>query len=222
MEFPDKFLKAESMELPGGMPGPTMLEALNGAESWRDTRNVPTGAHIVIRTGPPGQNENDPAVQAARTKALRAQFLRTVLLYTLTPPASFGVSWEYVGEAEAPDGKAWILDAKVSGANLLRVFIDQKSNLPVMAAYRGPHAQMIVRTQRLEGPAPAKGDLMKDAEMPKPREVEFELRFSGYSMFGGLLVPRTITTTVEGKIVEEVEIKSAKVNPSYKAGKFRK
>jgi hypothetical protein len=231
--LPDKFLRAETMDLPGGMPGPTLVDGLDGETSWNDTRNSPTGANmVVVRRAPPpdGAASSDPAaMEKARTRSLRTAFLRNVLLYTLTPPEGVDIKFELVGEAESPDGKAWMVDAKGPENFALRLFIDQKTNLPVMASWRGYQAvRPVMRSIQMSGdghtpPDPKKLEAEARASMPKPKEVEFELRLGEYEKQGGVLFPKISTMHSEDKLIEEFEIKSVKVNPSnLKPEKFRK
>lgn len=232
MDFllPGKFLKAETMELPGGMPGPTMVEALNGETSWRDTRNAPSGANINIvqRVAPGPGGSNDPAAaELARTRSIRANYLRQLLLLTLTPPTDAEIKFDLIGEAEAPDGKAWIIDAAGPDKFTLRLFIDQQTNLPVMASWRGfqPMRPMMIR---MAGPPPGNRKDGKGPDMPappdpgKPVEVEFEMRLQEHSKQGGLLIPKLMALSTAGKLSEEFEVKHVKVNPNLKAEKFQK
>jgi hypothetical protein len=227
--LPDKFQRAETIELPNGMgTGPTVLETLDGETSWRDTRNAPSGANIMIRTMPaPGTDGSGPAADQARTRNIRALYLRNLLLYTLTPPPGIDVHFESTGEAESPEGKVWIVDAKGPDKFELRLYIDQKTSLPVMASWRGMQAAApMMRTVRMEAghapPKPGEPPPGGMPDMPKPKEVEFEAKLADHAKFGGLLVPKTITLSVDGKTTEEFELKTAKVNPNIKAEKFRK
>lgn len=219
--LPDKFLRAETMELPGGIPGPTLVDALDGDKSWNDTQNAPSGGNLVIMRRGPGP-ESGPASEEARTRALRSQYLRHVLLLTLTPPPGMDVKFEYTGEAESPDGKVWMIDVSGPDKFALRLFVDQKSKLPVMASWRGLQAAPMIRMMRMGPESGHKPGELPPTERPKPREVEFELRLSEYEKQGGILLPKVMTTSVEGKLTEEFEIKSAKVNPNLKPEKFRK
>lgn len=227
MDFllPDKFLKAETMELPNGMEGPTMVEGLDGETSWRDTRNMPTGGNVIIRMAPPpGAQQDGAAAERVRTRQFRHNFLRYLLAYTLTPPASAGLKFDVLGEAEAKDGKAWIVDVAGADGFQMRLFIDQESNLPLMATWRGLQApKPMVRTMRLEGPPhEKKADAPATPEMPKPKEVEFEARFSEYTEYGSIRLAKLTTISAEGALAEEFELKSVKVNPKIKPDKFRK
>jgi hypothetical protein len=147
-------------------------------------------------------------------------------MYTLTPPPGIDVKFEYVGEAESPEGKLWMVDAKGPDRFEMRVFIDQKTNVPVMASWRGLQvAPQAMRTVRLMpgAPKPKAGEMPEGMpEPPKPKEVDFEAHFAEYTKYGGVLLPKTLTLTAEGKTTEEFELKSAKVNPNLKPEKFRK
>jgi hypothetical protein len=213
------------------MEGPTIMEALDGETSWRETRNVPTGANIMIRTMPPpgaGPAEG-PAADQARTRRFKAEFLRHVLLYTLTAPSGTEVKWDVIGEAEAPDGQAWILDAAGPDKFALRIFIDQQTYLPLMATWRGLQApRPMMRAFR--GPAGHEGKggpgerkmEPPPGSMPAPKDVEFEARMGEYTKYGGIMLPKVMTLNSEGKVIEEFELKNVKVNPALKAEKFRK
>lgn len=217
--LPDRFLKAETMELPNGIPGPTLLEALDGETAWQDMRNAPTGANVVIRTGPPGAGA--AGAEQARARATRASFLRYVLLLTLIPPSGTEIKFDVVGEAEAPDGKAWMIDAAGPDGFSLRLFFDQKTSLPLMASWRGISARPVIRMSRMQHGEHGAGN-EELPEMPKPKEVELELRLSDYEKSGGVLFPKLMTLQSGGKLAEEFEIKSVKVNPNQKPEKFRK
>ncbi|MFN7932704.1 MAG: hypothetical protein U0R19_05215 [Bryobacteraceae bacterium] len=227
-QLPDKFFKAETLELPNGMEGPTIVEGLDGETSWRDTRNVPSGANIIIRTAPPpgGGPQDGPAADRARTRQLRHTYLRHLLLFTLTAPAGTDVKFDVLGEAEAKDGKAWILDIAGSDGFQMRIFIDQQSNLPLMASWRGLQMpKPMMRTVRMEGHQPPDAKKLENAplpEMPKPKEVEFEMRLAEHTEFGSLRLPKVMTLTTEGALAEEFELKNAKINPKFKADRFRK
>ena len=217
--LPDKFLRSETVEMPGGMQGPAIVEALDGATSWREVQNAPAHANIVIRTPGVGPGASGPQEAEARTKMLRTIYLRNMLMYTLSAPAGVDVQFEYAGEAESDDGRAWVINAKGPENFAMRLFIDQKTNMPVMASWRGMQARPMIRTIRMQGPPPEK---VPEIDEPKPKEVEFEARLSEHKKVGGLLLPHVMTVTSEGKLTEEYEIKSARANPNLKPEKFRK
>ena len=225
--LPGRFLRSETHEMPGGMPGPTILEGLDGETSWRSQQNAPSGGNMVmVIRGPGGADENTPEATRARTRALRTHYLRNLLLFTLTAPSDAGVKFEYFGEAESPEGRAWIVDATAPDNFAMRLFIDQKTNLPLMASWRGLQSGPMIRTMRMAGPPPGGRDarnLPPPAEgEAKPKEVEYEARLSAFEKHGGRMVPTLVALSAEGKPVEEFELKSVKINPILKPEKFRR
>lgn len=226
--LPGKFLRSETHEMPGGLPGPTILEGLDGGTSWRSQQNAPSGGNMVmIIRGPGGSDENSPEAARARTRMMRTLYLRNLLLFTLAVPEDAGVKFDYFGEAESPDGKVWIIDAAGPDGFALRLFIDQKTSLPVMASWRGLQGAQVMRTMRMAGPPPGGRDGHRvpppaEESEAKPKEVEYEARLSEHARHGGRLFPTLVTVSVEDKTAEEFELKSAKTNPYLKPEKFRK
>ena len=55
---------------------------------------------------------------------------------------STNAEYSYAGEAESPDGKAYVIDAKNADGFAARLFIDQQTQLPLMLTYQGPQPRM--------------------------------------------------------------------------------
>ncbi|GEM_PF-6045588 len=115
--LPDKFLRAERLDLPGGVEGPTLVEALDGDAAWREIK----GADVH---GAPSKIDPNEA---------RATFLRYALVFTLTAPQGSGITFGMTGE----DGGAWIVNAKGPKQFALKMFFDQKSGLLDRAEWTG-------------------------------------------------------------------------------------
>ena len=56
---------------------------------------------------------------------------------------SLNAQYTYAGEAESPDGKAYVIDVKNADDFAARLFIDQKTHLPLMVTYKGPQPRMM-------------------------------------------------------------------------------
>ena len=54
------------------------------------------------------------------------------------PPLDRRRHTRYAGEAESPDGKAFVIDVKNADGFAARLFIDEKTHLPLMVTYKGP------------------------------------------------------------------------------------
>ncbi len=62
---------------------------------------------------------------------------------------------------------------------------------------------------------------MKEAEATPPKLVEYRLFFSEYRKVDGVSLPHRIARGLGAKTTEEWEITSYKVNPSFKADRFK-
>lgn len=62
---------------------------------------------------------------------------------------------------------------------------------------------------------------MKEAEATPPRLVEYRLFFSDYRTVDGIALPHRIARGLGAKTTEEWDITSYKVNPSFKADRFK-
>ena len=215
--LPDKFLKEETITLPTGDSGPTLLEALNGEKMWNDTRSQGPGM-IFIRTA--------GGDAAARTQGLRAQFARYLLAWMLCAPANFQLQFTYAGEAEAPDGRADAIDAKGPDNFAVRLFLDKESHMPLMLGYRSAARMSITRRTTGGGEAaPDPHELLKQIEKSpsaKPREVDYQLHLSDYRKVSGIQLPFHLSWTSEGSVTEEFEVKKYTINQPLKPEKFEK
>lgn len=218
MLMPDKVLRVETMNMMGGMEI-TRLEALNGDKVWEDQQTSGGGGGMVmIRRGGRG---TDPKVAE---DMIRSEALKTAFGFVLSTPSSLPTTFTYSGEAESPDGKADVLDAKVPAGPALRLYFDQKSHRLLLLTYKGKKPRVI--THQGGGP-PAEGDLEKrlkeaEAETAKQPDVEYQTRFSDYKEVGGISLPHKISKGIDSETNEEITITKVKVNPAIKPEKFVK
>jgi hypothetical protein len=218
--LPDQTMKTETL---APMPGieMTTTDVLNGAEVWSDqTNGGHGGGNIVIRR--PGANT--PQGQEMAKQAVRAEITRVWLGLLLSAPTSAGVTFNYAGEAEAPDGKADVLEVKSASGSTSRLFLDQKTHRVLMLTYQGrrPRAVMV----NASGP-PSEEEMQKrikeaEAQAAAQPLVEFQVRFSDYSEEGGIAFPHRVTKGVNDEVTEEWELTKFKLNPALKPEKFVK
>ena len=125
-------------EIPAQESGPT-ASGFNGEElaagfrRRRRRRRAPRGAPAAGRRRMPrGRPESgrvrdaEAGFRAADARHVRASFPAYPLTFT------------YVGEAEAPQGKADVLDAKGPNNFTLRLFINSETHLPIMVSWTPP------------------------------------------------------------------------------------
>ena len=208
--LPGQFGKKEVVNLSGNLGQVTTISALNGERASSDVRSSSNDVPVVNAS----PNKID---EAAVRQRLQKEFASYVLQLLLTAPPSVPVAIAYVGEAEAEDGRADVLEATGANNFSMRLFFDKETHLLRLASYREP------ARRRFTAPSSKSANSLlpqqKTTEVA-PTEVEVQLRFSEFRAEGGVLVPHRITRERGGKIDMEMELKDFKVNPSFKPGYF--
>jgi hypothetical protein len=224
--LPDKMMKTETMN-----PAPsieiTRLETINGDDVWEDQQqHGGGGGMVIIRRGPGGPAADPKRAQAAMQQGIRSDFARLSIGWLLTTPSSFPVEFSFAGEAEAPEGKADVLDVKGPGGFAARLFLDQKTHRPLMLTYNGKKPRFITHTKAAgapENPEEVEKRMKEmEAEAAKQPDVEFRIYLSDYREVSGVSFPHKLTRSIENEVNEELEIKNVKINPQLKPEKFVK
>ena len=236
---PDKLKRTDDMGFAGG-PSFSRVVALNAGEFWEDSTNRGGGGFMARAAGagapggPGGGNGQAPTEEdrarfrQMQQRRLEGDLRRYMLIWLMRTDAPVS----YVGTAEAADGKADVLEVKPEGVPSMRLFLDQQSHLPLMLSYKGtlPRFFMQRRESNASGAPPA-GAQPPAAPSPEeirrrmaepPQEVTFEVRLADYKKVEGVMLPHTITQSVDGKATEEWTISQYKVNPKLKPDTFVK
>jgi len=224
--LPDKMMKTETIN---PMPGIeiTRIETINGEDVWEDQQQHGGGGGMIFfRRGPGGPVADPKKAHAAMQQGIRSDFARLSIGLLLTAPSSFPVEFSFAGEAESPEGKADVLDVKGPDGFAVRLFLDQKTHMPLMLTYSGKKPR--VMTQTVTAGAPRHPEEMEkrmkemEAEDARQPEVEFRIYLSDYREVNGFSIPHKITRSIADEVNEELEIKSVKINPQLKPEKFVK
>ncbi|MDX2033409.1 MAG: hypothetical protein SF339_22225 [Blastocatellia bacterium] len=225
--FPDKAMRVDTMR-PFGDIEISNLEAVNGESVWTDQQQSGGGGGgmVMIRRGSPGAGGDPKKAQEMANSAIRNELARMSLGLLLTTTANFPVEYAFAGEAEAPEGKADVLEVKGPNGFAVRLFIDQKSNRPLMLTYQGKKPRVMMHTSTASGP-PSEEELQKrvresEAEAAKAPDVEYQVRFSEYRDVNGISLPHKISKGIDSETSEEIEFKKFKINPAIKPEKFVK
>jgi hypothetical protein len=242
LQLPGNMHKSEDTEMMGGM-SIERVTALAGDKSWEDMQNRGGmgGNMQVIMRGPGNQELNAEQLEQARLRRLKTEFNRYLLAFlggaTLAPT--------YVAVAEAPEGKADVVEVKNEQGQAVRLFIDQATGMPLMLQYQEVRPRMNImggpggggrRGPGAPGAAGAPGAPgAGDRQRPDPEEVRrrmeamppaapsnVTLYLGDYKKVDGLMLPHRLTQAVDGKTVEEWTIERARVNPNVKADLFEK
>jgi hypothetical protein len=212
-ELPDKCIRRD--EIPARESGPTTI-GFNGDELIQvpvpgplpEGRGGPPpgrdGGPPPSREGgpPPGRDGGAPgrgvppspeAQRAARLATVKQDFARLFFGMFAAPPANFAVTFAYAGEAEAPQGRADVLNVKGPGTFNGRFFVFKDSRLPVMFTWQGPSPT---------GPA------------------ENRLFYADYRDVDGMKFPFRLRRAVGADTVEETIIDRFRVNTRIDARRF--
>ena len=139
VELPDKYVRKD--EIPAQESGPTST-GFNGDELIQ----VPVPAAPMpppgmgragAPAGPPPQAQLD-AMRKARVVAVKQDFVRLMLGMFAGSVSAYPLTFTYVGEAEAPQGRADVLEAKAPPNFTLRFFVNSQTHLPIMVSWQAP------------------------------------------------------------------------------------
>jgi hypothetical protein len=130
VELPDKYVRKD--EVPAQETGVTAA-GFNGDDLVQDPPPPPPP------TPPAGAPSGPPrSPSAARVTTLKQDFARLTLGMFATSFSAYPLTFTYVGEAEAPQGKADVVDAKGPNNFTLRLFIAKETHLPIMVSWQAP------------------------------------------------------------------------------------
>ena len=214
---PDHYLRVDTVSPLPGMPGIPLATGLDGDEAWSGALPVASAGNLVIRAAPPGD-------AGAQTR-LRDRVLRESALFLVTLLAGAGgAEYAWVGEAEAPEGRADVLQVTGRGGLDARLFVDQKTHRPLMITFRDSPPRMMVRREMGPGGhARRDGAPPPEAVSTPPPPVEATLFLSDWRRVGGVLLPHALNKMLDGKPYEEIVVSRYTVNdPKLTADRFRK
>jgi hypothetical protein len=219
--LPDRYKREETLTMPMG-PELTMITALNGDQAWHDMRG-PMGMPPI----PPGMEDNNEKFKSMELHEAQTEYLRQVLVLFLATPDAPVLEFKAGGKAEAEEGKADIVDVKGAGDFAARLFLDEKTHLPMMLSYQGripqPRGMMpppFAADKKMGPPSPPPD--FNPAEMPAPATAEVQLMLGDYRAVNGLQLPFHFSQSSEGKVFEEWTIVKYKINPQLNPDRFKK
>jgi hypothetical protein len=131
-----------------------------------------------------------------------------------------------VAQAEAPEGKADVIDVKGPDNFTARLFVNAQTHLPIMVSWRAAQAPA-----RGAGPGPGRGApppagrggeaaLPAGAGATPAPQVENRLYFADYRDVDGLKLPFRIRRAVGGDTIEETTFDRFRINASVDPRRF--
>lgn len=236
LDMPDKYIRSD---VSTGMLNMTITTGFNGDRAIMPAgmRAVPGGGMVITMGAgagahqPEGEKPTPEQLEQMNKSSLRTyrqEISRLMLGWFGTTHPSLKAQYSYIGEAQSPDGKAYVIEAKDEDGFAARLFIDQNSKLPLMVTYQGrqprvmtmggPGGTRAAGEQRTAAP-PSEEELKKLREQPMPT-VEITLFFDDWREVEGINFPHVIRRASKGATDEEWAISKVKVNPKIDAKKF--
>jgi len=179
MELPDKYVRKD--EIPAQESQPTTVGF--------------SGGELIQLPVPP------EAARAGRLATVRQDFARLTLGLFASSFDSVQLTFAYVGKAEAPQGKADVIDVKGPNNFAARLFINAETHLPIMIAWTPPAAPS------------ARGSA-------QPAPPESRLYYGDYRDANGLTWPYRLRRAVGADTVEETTFDGFKINGKIDPRKF--
>jgi hypothetical protein len=228
-EWPDKCYRRD--EIPARESGPTTL-GFNGDQLIQlpVPQAPPTPPAAAGRPG--GPPVNPEAQRQARVVTVKQDFARLLLGMIAGTIGNFPVTFTHAGDAEAPQGKAEMLDVKGPNNFAARLFVMGDSHLPVMISWQAPPAPG--RGGRPGGPGP----VAPPAPSPQPAGgappagarpggppaapalVENRIYFADYRESDGFRFPYRLRRAVGSDTIEETTFDRFRVNVKIDPKKF--
>ena len=208
-ELPDKYSRRD--EFPAQDQGPTTAGFVGDALVLIP-RPTPPPPRPGVPAPPPAALE---AQLRARMNAAKQDFARLMLGMFVGSSPSFPLTFSYVGQAEAPQGKADVLDVKGPANFSGRLFILADTSLPILLSWQAPGPPPGRGGPPGAGPAPGAAPAG-----PPPAPPEQRMFFAEYKEVDGLHLPFRIRRAVGAETTEEITFDRFRINAKVDPKRF--
>ncbi len=242
MELPDRYVRKD--EIPAQESDPTTV-GFNGDELIQLPLPAAPGGPARAGGPPAPTPEQQEAARKTRLANVKQDFARLTLGMFATSFSSVPLTFSYVAKAEAPQGKADVLDVKGAGNFAARLFVNADTHLPIMISWTAP-----VPPQRppsrgngpiasagqgagvpSRGEAPASSAPAGPPSAPPPPspgasppasagQAESRIYFADYRDVGGMQFPFRLRRALGPDTVEETTFDGFKINAKIDPKKF--
>jgi len=258
IELPDKYVRTD--EIPARESGPT-IRGFNGSQLIQAPDTAPgrgaapgpaRGAPADARgTTPPaaGGGNAGPAggVPPDPTAPVKQDFVRLTLGMFASSFNAYPLTFSYAGVAEAPEGKADVIDVKGPANFTARLFINSQTHIPLMLSWttppnlvpltpgQAPPPNLPPGSITFEAPGPAPGPTATPEErqkfqqdvaaarakaMQQARPTENRIYYADYRDVNGLKFPFRIRRAVGATTTEETTFDRFRINSKIDPRKF--
>jgi hypothetical protein len=216
IELPDKYVRKD--EIPAQDSGPTTT-----GFSGDTLLQFPAPQPPPPRAGGPPPPTADQVAAAARMRLanVRQDFARLMLGLFAGSSSAYPLTFTYGGKAEAPQGKADVLDVKGPagpGAFAARLFINADTHLPIMLTWTPSRSSPPGDGSRGASAPPGREGAPAGQGQPSPPDTR--LYFGEYRDVSGLQLPFRLRRALGTDTVEETTFDGYKINAKVDPKKF--
>jgi len=206
-ELPDKYSRRD--EFPAQDAGPS-TSGFVGDAVVLIPRPVPPPPRPGAPAPPPGQQDG---MLRARMMTAKQDFARLMLGMFATSYPGFPLTFTYVGQAEAPQGKADVIDVKGPANFAARLFVAE-NGLPIMLSWTAP------APPGRGGPGGPGGGGAPGAGGPPAAAPEQRMFFADYRTVDGLQLPFRIRRAAGAETTEETTFDRFRINAKVDPRRF--
>jgi hypothetical protein len=255
LDLPDKYLRNEASSGGGMIMAGGGTTGFNGERSLQklNAGGLPGGGMVIRMGGPAGFSSGDgekptPEQLAEMTKTMvrgsQMEASRLMLgWFAMAHPAT-NAQYTFAGEAESPDGKAYVIDVKNADNFTARLFIDEQTHLPLMVTYKAPQPRMMSAGGGPRPVASAGGNAhtvtmtpsmneedrkkaqaeidkqIKELQRQPPVLADYTVFFEDWREADGVKFPFKMRRAMGSETTEEWTVSKVKVNPKIDPKRF--
>jgi hypothetical protein len=259
IELPDKYLRSEVSSGGGGGMVRMSGGGVTGFSGDRplqkmNTGGMPGGGMVIRMGGPDGSSSGEKPtgeqlaeMNKTMVRTGQADASRLMLGWFAMAHPSINAQYTYAGEAESPEGKAYVIDVKNADNFTARLFIDEQTHLPLMVTYKNPQPRMMTQgvggggrqmmpiggggahtitmssSMTDEERKKAQADLdaqMKELQRQPPVMIDYTVFFDEWRDTDGVKFPFKMRRAMGNETVEEWSVSKVKVNPKIDPKRF--
>ena len=209
-------------------------------------RTAPPTGGVPPNAMSPMPGGRGPAMDPRRARLISVkQDYTRLVLGLFASSGAYPLTFSYAAMAEAPQGRADVLDAKGEGNFTLRLFINTETRLPIMVSWTTPPTNVIVTVPGQPPPSSVAPGAVVVAGPPAPPKdapkeemdkyskevlalrakaqatpIEQRLYFADYRDVDGLKLPFRIRRAIGSETTEETTFDRFRVNAKIDQKKF--
>ena len=215
VELPDKYLRKD--EIPAQESDPTTT-GFNGDQLLQIPPPSPPQPRPGMPAPPEGAFEN---MLKGRALTARQDFARLMLGMFGTSFKAYPLTFTHIGQAEAPQGKAHVLEATGENNFKIRYFVHMETHLPVMVSWTAPARPAgrgaTPQPPPAAGQAPPAGAPPAGPPQPPPDQ---RLYFADYRDVDGIKLPFRLRRALGSNTTEETTFDRFRLNVKIDPRRF--